>query len=183
MRAPGAMNRLDPGDIPRDSDEALDRLHRSGWSIGDAAFAVEGGGLAWVVSGRRAVGPVRSPSGRWSSRPGDDSRAAPGLNPEGFEEVPVNPPTDLRAVLADESFLQRAKDQRGLRLAAHLQGRDLASDLSELAVHEDIGPAVVAAFDTETGSGETASNHIRRADFHGHGKSLICMGVIPLLGD
>jgi hypothetical protein len=59
------MNRLDPGNQPRDSDEALARLHRAGWSIGDAAVAVEGGGLVWVVSGHngenliRAEGPTR----------------------------------------------------------------------------------------------------------------------------
>jgi hypothetical protein len=61
--------RLDPGNRPRDSDEALARLHRAGRSIGDAAFAVEGGGLVWIVSGRngenliRAEGPTRD--GAW----------------------------------------------------------------------------------------------------------------------
>jgi hypothetical protein len=65
VRPAAAMNRLDPGDQPRDSDEALARLHRAGWSIGDAAFAVEGGGLLRVVSGHkgedliRAQGPTR----------------------------------------------------------------------------------------------------------------------------
>ncbi len=59
------MNRLDSANPPRDSDEALARIHRAGWSIGDAAFVVEGGGLAWVVSGHdgenliRAEGPTR----------------------------------------------------------------------------------------------------------------------------
>jgi hypothetical protein len=59
------MNRLDPANRPRDPDEALARLHRAGWSVGDAAFAVEGGALAWVVPGHdgeihiRAEGPTR----------------------------------------------------------------------------------------------------------------------------
>lgn len=59
------MNRLGTGNNDRDSDGALARLHRAGWSIGDAAFAVEGGGLVWIVSGHngenliRAEGPTR----------------------------------------------------------------------------------------------------------------------------
>jgi hypothetical protein len=63
------MNRFDPGNQPRDSDEALARLHRAGWSIGDAAFAVVGRGLVWIVSGHngenliRAEGPTRD--GTW----------------------------------------------------------------------------------------------------------------------
>ncbi len=46
------MNRLDQFDRHRDSDEALARLQRASWMIGDAAFAVEGSDLGWVVSGR-----------------------------------------------------------------------------------------------------------------------------------
>jgi hypothetical protein len=38
-------NRLDP------TDDALDRLHRAGWSIGDVAFHDGAGGLSWLVSG------------------------------------------------------------------------------------------------------------------------------------
>ena len=30
---------------------AICRLHRAGWSVGSTAFYVEGGGLAWLVSG------------------------------------------------------------------------------------------------------------------------------------
>jgi hypothetical protein len=38
--------RDDQGD---DITDALDRLHAGGWSIGDTAFYVEGGGLVHVV--------------------------------------------------------------------------------------------------------------------------------------
>jgi len=42
------MNRLDRPDNIRPSDEALDQLHRSGWSIGDVASMMgQGGANAW----------------------------------------------------------------------------------------------------------------------------------------
>jgi hypothetical protein len=34
-----------PNDLPPDSDEALVRLHRAGWSIGDVAFHEGADGL------------------------------------------------------------------------------------------------------------------------------------------
>jgi hypothetical protein len=40
------MNRLNLDD-PHPSDDALDRLHRAGWSIGDVAFHDGAGGLDW----------------------------------------------------------------------------------------------------------------------------------------
>jgi hypothetical protein len=45
------MNPFDPGNQPRDSDEALARLHRAGWSIGDVAFHNGAGGLSFLVWG------------------------------------------------------------------------------------------------------------------------------------
>jgi hypothetical protein len=53
-----------PDDIPN-SDESFARLHRAGWSIGDAAY-VEHGVLVWLVTGTngenliRAEGPTRA---------------------------------------------------------------------------------------------------------------------------
>ena len=57
--------------------EAINRLHRSGWSIGDAAFAGQGG-MIWVVTGRngenllRAEGPTEVSAWR---RALDEARA------------------------------------------------------------------------------------------------------------
>jgi hypothetical protein len=45
------MNRLDSVNQLRNSDEVQARHHLAGWSIGDLAVAVEGGGIDWVVSG------------------------------------------------------------------------------------------------------------------------------------
>ena len=59
------MNRLERLDDVRLSHEDLDRLHRAGWSIGDAAFRDGAGGLSWLVWGSngenliRAVGTTR----------------------------------------------------------------------------------------------------------------------------
>jgi hypothetical protein len=54
------MNRLDSGNQPRDSDEALARPHRAGWSIGDDACAGDGGGLVWVDSGHNGENLIRA---------------------------------------------------------------------------------------------------------------------------
>jgi hypothetical protein len=61
------MSRLDRGD-DHGLDDAIGRLHRAGWSAGDAAFRDGGGAgeLVWLVSGSngenliRAEGPTRS---------------------------------------------------------------------------------------------------------------------------
>jgi hypothetical protein len=53
-----------PGDVPT-TDESFARLHRAGWSIGDAAFAGPAG-TVWLVTGTngenliRAEGPTRA---------------------------------------------------------------------------------------------------------------------------
>ena len=59
------MNRLrqilgDSADQPRDSDEALARLHRAGWSIGDVAFHDGAGRLLWIVSGSNGENLIRA---------------------------------------------------------------------------------------------------------------------------
>jgi len=41
-------------------EESLDRLHRSGWSVGDVAFHAEGSGLAWVVVGTNGENKIRA---------------------------------------------------------------------------------------------------------------------------
>jgi hypothetical protein len=61
----------DSTDRLTDSDLALLRLRRAGWSIGDAAFAGPDG-IAWLVSGTngenliRAWGPTRDEAWRES---------------------------------------------------------------------------------------------------------------------
>ena len=42
-----------------DAVAIIERLHRAGWSIGDVPLRGEGGGLVWIVLGRRgaATGP------------------------------------------------------------------------------------------------------------------------------
>jgi hypothetical protein len=52
-------NRIDQGHDSRDSDDALARLHRSGWSIGDAAFHDGAGGLSWLVWGSNGENLIR----------------------------------------------------------------------------------------------------------------------------
>jgi hypothetical protein len=54
------VNRLNPVGGGNGSDQALSRLHRAGWTIGDAAFFVEGGGPAWVVSGHNGENLIRA---------------------------------------------------------------------------------------------------------------------------
>ena len=59
------MNRLDRPDPPDDLQsppdvEALDRLHRAGWSIGDTAFDDRAGGLVWIVSGHNGENLIRA---------------------------------------------------------------------------------------------------------------------------
>ena len=39
---------------------ALDRLHAGGWSVGDTAFYVEGGGLVHVVTGTNGESRIRA---------------------------------------------------------------------------------------------------------------------------
>ncbi len=56
------MNRIEPDDLPRDID-ALDRLHRAGWSIGDTAFADGAGGLSWLVWASNGENLVRAAVG------------------------------------------------------------------------------------------------------------------------
>jgi hypothetical protein len=46
-------------DLP-DVDAMLDRLHRAGWSIGDAAFRYEGGRVVWFVSGHNGENLIRA---------------------------------------------------------------------------------------------------------------------------
>ena len=58
------MNRLDDPDgldaqLPPDI-EALDRLHRAGWSIGDVAYHDGAGGLVWLVSGSNGENLIRA---------------------------------------------------------------------------------------------------------------------------
>jgi hypothetical protein len=53
------MNRLDP-DYVQPSDEALARLHRAGWSIGDIAAHDGAGGLSWLVWGSNDENLIRS---------------------------------------------------------------------------------------------------------------------------
>jgi hypothetical protein len=40
--------------------DALDRLYAGGWSIGDTAFFVEGGGLVHVVTGSNGENMIRA---------------------------------------------------------------------------------------------------------------------------
>jgi hypothetical protein len=54
------MNRLDPVNPPRDSDEAPARLHRDGWPIGDVAFSDRAGGLTWLVWGSNGENLIRA---------------------------------------------------------------------------------------------------------------------------
>jgi hypothetical protein len=42
-----------------------DQLHARGWSVGDAAFYVEGGGLAHVVTGTNGKNMIRAESEAW----------------------------------------------------------------------------------------------------------------------
>jgi hypothetical protein len=51
------VNRADDADP---IDEALDRLHRAGWSIGDVAFRDGAGGLLWIVSGSNGENLIRA---------------------------------------------------------------------------------------------------------------------------
>jgi hypothetical protein len=46
----------DPGAIV----EAFDHLKRSGWSVGVAGLATEGGGIVWVVSGHNGENVIRA---------------------------------------------------------------------------------------------------------------------------
>jgi hypothetical protein len=46
----------DPGAIV----EAFDQLKRSGWSVGVAGLATEGGGIVWVVSGTNSENVIRA---------------------------------------------------------------------------------------------------------------------------
>jgi hypothetical protein len=61
-----SMNRLDHPDDTQSpdgrqpSDEALARLHRAGWSIGDTAFHDGAGGIAWLVSGSNGENLIRA---------------------------------------------------------------------------------------------------------------------------
>jgi hypothetical protein len=52
------------GDLLRADDdpvcEHLAELHRAGWSVGDAAFVTDAGGLVWVVSGHNGENPIRA---------------------------------------------------------------------------------------------------------------------------
>ena len=54
------MNRINRPDDLRPSDEALDRLHRAGWSIGDVAAPDGAGGLSWLVWGSNGENLIRA---------------------------------------------------------------------------------------------------------------------------
>jgi hypothetical protein len=45
---------------PEAMADALDQLHRAGWSIGSAGFAISAGGLVWVVSGHNGENAIRA---------------------------------------------------------------------------------------------------------------------------
>jgi hypothetical protein len=47
-----------PGDVPT-TDESFARLHRAGWSIGDAAFAGPAG-TVWLVTGTNGENLIRA---------------------------------------------------------------------------------------------------------------------------
>jgi hypothetical protein len=42
------------------TEESIARLHRSGWSTGETAFYVEGGGVVWVVDGSNGENRIRA---------------------------------------------------------------------------------------------------------------------------
>jgi hypothetical protein len=42
------------------ADAALARLHRAGWSVGDAAFHDGAGGLSWLVWGSNGENLIRA---------------------------------------------------------------------------------------------------------------------------
>jgi hypothetical protein len=46
--------------MPTTDVECLDRLHRAGWTIGDAAFRTTDGRLVWVVSGRNGETQIQA---------------------------------------------------------------------------------------------------------------------------
>jgi hypothetical protein len=46
--------------MPTTDAECLDRLPRSGWSIGDAAFRFASGRLVWLVSGTNGENQIRA---------------------------------------------------------------------------------------------------------------------------
>jgi len=55
------MDRPAPPEDPRSTVlEALARLNRAGWSIGDVAFHDGAGGLTWIVSGSNGENLVRA---------------------------------------------------------------------------------------------------------------------------
>jgi hypothetical protein len=48
------------GGVKETIDEAQDRLHRAGWSVGMAALATAAGGPEWVVSGNTGEDLIRA---------------------------------------------------------------------------------------------------------------------------
>jgi hypothetical protein len=42
------------------TDESFDQLHRAGWSVGETAFHVKGGGLVWLVIGSNGENQIRA---------------------------------------------------------------------------------------------------------------------------
>jgi hypothetical protein len=53
------MNRIDQADDPGDV-QALARLHRAGWSIGDVASRDGAGRLSWIVWGSNGEDLIRA---------------------------------------------------------------------------------------------------------------------------
>jgi hypothetical protein len=51
---------MNAAELPASSDESFARLHRAGWSIGDAAFVLLPGELVWLVSGTNGESVVRA---------------------------------------------------------------------------------------------------------------------------
>lgn len=54
------MSRLDQTEDFDPIDEAIDQLHRAGWSIGDTAFTTDAEGVKWVVSGSNGENLIRA---------------------------------------------------------------------------------------------------------------------------
>jgi hypothetical protein len=54
------MSRPGPADELEASADAVARLHRAGWSIGDVGFHDGAGGLFWIVSGSNGENLIRA---------------------------------------------------------------------------------------------------------------------------
>ena len=54
------MTNLDETDDFDPIADALDRLHRAGWSVADVTFHDGAGGQAWIVVGFNGAGRIRT---------------------------------------------------------------------------------------------------------------------------